>query len=98
MSLLITKLSGRKVASALYALTTLLTASALNLNACFASSTEFRHGALDGSFTDGKLILGKTIPINGFHQGLPTLVLVDMGSHTTFVVMRKSARSGGNSM
>jgi lipoprotein-anchoring transpeptidase ErfK/SrfK len=49
-----------------------------------------RHGAIDGSFTDGKLVLGKTIPVNGFHKGLPTLVLVDMGSHTTFVLQKQA--------
>jgi len=49
-----------------------------------------RHGAIDGSFTDGKLILGKTIPVNGFHKGAPTVVLVDMGSHTTFVLQNQT--------
>jgi len=49
-----------------------------------------RHGAVDGSFTDGKLILGKTIPVNGFHKGAPTVVLVDMGSHTTFILQNQS--------
>jgi lipoprotein-anchoring transpeptidase ErfK/SrfK len=51
---------------------------------------QVRHGAVDGSFTDGKLVLGKTIPVNGFHKGLPTLVLVDMGSHTTFVLQKQA--------
>ncbi|MBS2005700.1 MAG: L,D-transpeptidase [Cyanobacteria bacterium SZAS TMP-1] len=55
-----------------------------------AALGEIRHGAIDGSFTDGKLILGKTIPVNGFHRGAPTLVLVDMGSHTTFVLQRQA--------
>jgi lipoprotein-anchoring transpeptidase ErfK/SrfK len=77
---------------------TLCMASALNLiviSSAFAASatpapTPVRHGAIDGSFSDGKLVLGKSIPVNGFHQGLPTLVLVDMGSHTTFVLQKQT--------
>ncbi|MBU6453161.1 MAG: L,D-transpeptidase [Cyanobacteria bacterium REEB67] len=36
------------------------------------------------------MTLGKTIPVNGFHKGAPTLVLVDMGSHTTYVLQEQS--------
>jgi lipoprotein-anchoring transpeptidase ErfK/SrfK len=36
------------------------------------------------------MTLGKTIPVNGFHRGAPTLVLVDMSSHTTFVLQEQS--------
>jgi len=49
-----------------------------------------RRGLIDGSFTNGKLVLGKTIPVNGYHPGEPVLILVDKSSHRTFVLQKQA--------
>lgn len=54
------------------------------------SAKPIRHGLVDGSFTNGKLILGKTIPVNGYHPGEPVLILVDKSSHRTFVLQKQA--------
>jgi lipoprotein-anchoring transpeptidase ErfK/SrfK len=38
---------------------------------------------------DGVVTLGTAIGKNGFHKGAPTLVLVDMGSHRTYVLQKQ---------
>lgn len=45
-----------------------------------------------GSFVNGKMTLKKNIPVNGFHPGQPVVLIVDKGSHTTYVLQKQ----GGN--
>ena len=67
-----------------------LAAVVLSANCIAGANKVVRHGAIDGSFTDKKLVLGKTIPVNGFHPGEPVLVLVDKGSHTTYILQKQA--------
>ena len=48
-----------------------------------------RHGKIDGSFTNGKLTLSKYVAKNGFHQGCPVIIIVDEGSHFTYVLQKQ---------
>lgn len=43
-----------------------------------------------GSFVNGKMTLSKTIPVNGFHPGQPVVLIVDKGSHTTYVLQKQA--------
>jgi len=55
-----------------------------------ASPTTGAVQSKDAAFAGDQLTLGKNIALNGFHKGAPTLVLVDMGSHTTYVLQKQA--------
>ena len=43
-----------------------------------------------GSFRNGKMTLSKYIPKNGFHKGEPVVIIVDRGSHFTYVLQKQA--------
>jgi lipoprotein-anchoring transpeptidase ErfK/SrfK len=49
-----------------------------------------RHGLIDGSFTDGKLTLTEYVAKNGYHNGFPVVLIVDVGSHFTYVFQEQA--------
>jgi lipoprotein-anchoring transpeptidase ErfK/SrfK len=44
----------------------------------------------DGSFINGKMVLSKYVRKNGFHKGKPVVVIVDKGSHFTYVLQKQA--------
>lgn len=45
---------------------------------------------ISGSFVNGKMTLGKNIPVNGYHPGEPVVLIVDKSSHTTYVLQKQA--------
>lgn len=54
------------------------------------ATTKKSHRKFDGSFVNGKMTLGRYITTNGYHAGKPVVLIVDKGSHRTFVLQKQS--------
>lgn len=68
------------------------TAAGSSKTAAHAASTSqkpFKHGKVDGSFDNGELVLTKAPEKNGFHKGEPVVVVVDKGSHFTYIFQKQ---------
>ena len=48
------------------------------------------HGKIDGSFVNGEYVLTNAPAKNGFHKGEPVVVVVDKGSHYTYVFQKQA--------
>jgi lipoprotein-anchoring transpeptidase ErfK/SrfK len=51
-----------------------------------AASGEAKEEANQAAFTNNHYVLTGSLPVNGYHKGAPVVVVVDKGSHSTYVL------------